>query len=165
MRYFMKTFSFSVCLVLFCSCLAVPCPAKKHDGKRTATDDTEFESTWALLKQVADEVMNQHISPPTRQQMFLGATKGIFLSSRMAIPREASRELSRVSSTDEFKDLLKKYWGQASRQKVFDAEQTQRLAIQALLDSATTGMQYVSAKEFRVRNRRPGDLFDELVHV
>src|SRR5437762_1821425 len=59
---------------------------------------------WA----VTELVLDQHVDPPSRQEMLLGGTKALFRKAGTAVPADLSRQLSDVTSKEQYTSFLKK---------------------------------------------------------
>src|SRR5262245_7911219 len=55
-------------------------------------------------------VLEQHIDPPTRQEMWLRGIKALFESGSVTAPADLSTRMSRLTEPDQFRELLHEIW-------------------------------------------------------
>jgi carboxyl-terminal processing protease len=110
----------SRCLVLF-GCLTVvfglvclpgaaesPRATPEVAGKGSQPEPARacFERYWNISELVLDKGMD----PPTRQEMFLGGVRALFAQARTNPPADLSRQVSRLTSEEQFASFLRENW-------------------------------------------------------
>ena len=76
-----------LCSLLFCSSQA----AEENN------DPLSRKSPGEQILKVTNVILQNHIDPPTRQEMFLAATKALYRSANQVIPKGLSETLSRIT--------------------------------------------------------------------
>jgi carboxyl-terminal processing protease len=94
-------------LLLATLAYAGPAPSGRAEGP--AKPD-EAAAAAHYLWGVMDVVLDHHIDPPARQQMCLGAVRGLLEAAGTPAPRELGRAASAVSTEEQFAALLQRHW-------------------------------------------------------
>jgi carboxyl-terminal processing protease len=89
--------------VLFGAALALTALKSWAADEPAKADDVKRPTLWALT----DAVLDHHVDPPTRQEMFLGALHAACQASKKPLPVGLSRRLSGLTTQDEFTALLR----------------------------------------------------------
>src|SRR5438477_9180032 len=62
------------------------------------------------FEKISELVLDNHLDPPTRQEMFLGGVRALLAQAQATVPDDLSRRVSRLSSQDQFAAFLKDNW-------------------------------------------------------
>lgn len=111
------------------------------------------EEAMTTLHAVYETIAAEHISPPTKQQAFLSATKAIYGSTGAQTPDGLPELFSHLSHAEDFNEQIKKAWRVVETKKEFDSEFTLRVAARAMLQSSgIPSGRLLTAKQYRVEN-------------
>ncbi len=99
---------------------------------------------------VGDLVLDKHVEPPSRQEMFLGGCRAVFTQANATPPADLSRQVSRLASDDQFRSFLKDNWPKPASDKPVDAGQLEGAFLQGLLERVPGKPGLVSAANARV---------------
>ena len=76
-----------------------------------AADEPDWAArTGRAVWSITDVILDKHLEPPTRQEMLLGAVRGLFQAAKTEPPTDLARRVSAVGSRDEFSALLRDVW-------------------------------------------------------
>ncbi len=117
------------------------------------SDDAEFASAWQAIDAVANQLIAEHINPPTRQQMMMSACRGLFIADNILPPRDLSLAFSNCLNDQDFQKALQKYWDERTAATKLKPEQLQRFAVSSMLYDCDPGIQYVSPKDYLVQKQ------------
>ncbi len=146
------------------SCLptAGACPAR---ADLDVVPETTFNTAWHDLQAVVDCVMREHLAPPTRQQLYLSACRGLYVPSQTLPPGDLSETFSKLTSNTQFEETLSKVWDEQVA-KGIASQQLAQFAIASVIASAVRPAstvredehfgpmpQFVTEKENRVRKQ------------
>jgi carboxyl-terminal processing protease len=98
-----------------------------------------------------DLVLEQHIDPPTRQEMVLRTAQALLAKSNQPIPHELSRRLSDLSP-DGLRQLLCEVWNAARASGNASDEEFEAAALEGMLATVPAG-QFVPARAHRVEEQ------------
>lgn len=111
------------------------------------------EQAWETIVAIEEIVHQNHLSPPTRQQMYMAATQGVYRANRFSMQAELPQLFSEITESEEFGKLFLKAWHEASERENFVAERTLESAASSMLRSAGgTSSRFLSQKEYLVEN-------------
>jgi C-terminal processing protease CtpA/Prc len=129
--------------------------ANPVQNRSPATIDHEDSSgsSWQLLSTICNQIMEHHISPPTRQQLYLSGVKAIYVANRVAPPSELGEQFSKLTTEEDFEKAVTAAWGEVAKLPNFDAGQTSRAAAAGMVRNGTPSSRYVSAKDYRVQKQ------------
>jgi carboxyl-terminal processing protease len=71
---------------------------------------------------ITDTVLEHHVDPPTRQEMFLAGLKGLFAAAHTDPPANLSRRVSALTTEDQFAALLQENWPHEGQAPVKELE-------------------------------------------
>lgn len=112
------------------------------------TADELVHKVWTI----SSTVLEEHIEPPTRQEMLLGAIRGLLKAARQEAPHELSRQISALSDDDRLRSLLADAW-RAAQQNGSDAAKLESAAIEGLLGAVPGEAGFLASKEFAVQQQ------------
>jgi carboxyl-terminal processing protease len=118
-----------------------PSPIAKTD--RTAI---LFDRFW----KISDLVLENHVDPPTRQEMFLGGVRAVIFRARATLPAELSRHVSRFTTEDHYAAFLKENWPKPGEDHAATPEQLEKAFLQGILDRAPGRAEFIPMPEARV---------------
>ena len=111
------------------------------------------DRAWAIT----DAVLARGIEPPARQQMLLAGLKALFApDSAMAAPGLA-REVSAVSTADQFAALLSRSW--PPPRPAMPADQLEAALIRGIFSAVPGTGELLSARELQVSEQFEGNLY------
>jgi carboxyl-terminal processing protease len=102
---------------------------------------------WALT----EIILEQHVAPPTRQELLLGSLLGLFQASKSASPADLARTVSGVTTQNEFSDLLSSCW--PDKEKGLSAKEVQRALLQGMIARVPGGVRWVPAEQLKVEKQ------------
>ncbi len=140
-------------LLLMAIILTTNSDAQSTKSSPPETISSDANQVWKTLVAIEAAVYEHHLSPPTRQQMYLAATQAVYRSNRFSIQSELPSQFSEITEQSEFGELFLAAWTAAEEKGNFLKERTMTAAATAMLQSAGgTGSRFLSAKEFKVTN-------------
>ena len=159
--------------LMFMAFLSAPtaCLAKTIQNPSPAASSQEDDSgsTSRLLSTICDQVMEHHISPPTRQQLYLSSVKALYVANRAAPPSELGEQFSKLTSEKDFEKAVVTAWCGVAKLPDFDALQSSRAAATGMLLTGTSNYRFmartdsfsrfISAKDFRVQQQLAENLY------
>jgi carboxyl-terminal processing protease len=86
-------------------------------GTAPATDQAKPDSAEEASKlawSIMDVILARHIDPPTRQEMMLGAARGLVNLHRGGPPARLGRQISGMTTYEQFQSLVKELWPKPS---------------------------------------------------
>jgi carboxyl-terminal processing protease len=86
---------------------------------KPSPDAAAFERFWKL----SELVLDNHLDPPSRQEMFLGGVKGLFAQAQAPAPADLSRNVSRLTSAEHFATFLAENWPQSAGERTAAPEE------------------------------------------
>ncbi|MDF1747101.1 MAG: PDZ domain-containing protein, partial [Gimesia sp.] len=104
-----------------------------------------FESRMLTI---TDVVLEQHIDPPTRQQMILAGVKALYQTDKRPIPKGLSQRISDLTKPGEFTDFLKGILSEFSELK-----NRESILIRGMLSSLPCGAHIVNAEANKVQGQ------------
>src|SRR5260221_8095169 len=115
--------AFTVALLPGSGLVTEPERSKGVEGAAKRVDAKLFEADVFVrrLWAVTDLVMDNHIDPPSRQEMMLGGAKRLFAPDQ--IPPDLSRRVSRLTTEEQFTTFLREIWPTAKGYKAASTEQ------------------------------------------
>jgi carboxyl-terminal processing protease len=105
-------------------------PEAKASRAQLDLTGTCFEHFW----NISEVVLNKHIEPPSRQEMFLGGVRGLFARAGTQPPADLSQRVSELVTKEQFAAFLKENWPQASGEAPAAPEQVQDTFVRGVLD-------------------------------
>jgi carboxyl-terminal processing protease len=79
------------------------------ESAKPSADTAAFARFWRL----SELVLDYHIDPPSRQEMFLGGVRALYEEAKTSPPADLSRKVSRLAGDDQFAAFLKDNWPKA----------------------------------------------------
>jgi len=119
--------------------------ATDEDANKSLNNRKSFESR---ILTITDIVLQQHIDPPTRQQMILAGVKALYQADKRQIPKGLSQQVSDLAKPEQLADFLK------SIQTEFSAlRNTEIILTQAMLSTLPCGAHLVDAHTKKVQGQ------------
>ena len=153
----------AVCLVVTASWATAPCAQSAETSPAPAKPDSaaplKTDRRAAFARRVfamTDVVLQNHIDPPTRQEMILRGFKVLLTFSKSTLPYDLSARVSEVRTQDELTAVLTRLWPHLTRPDMpADAVEAEleRAFIDGLLRTAPGHAELVSKKEARVQSQ------------
>ena len=100
---------------------------------RSDANDKEIAATWKLVDGITTRLMEEHISPPTRQQMVMSFCRGLYRSSESLPPAELSQIFSDCSTEEELRHAFERIWRENSAEDQINVNQRVFIAVNAML--------------------------------
>jgi len=107
---------------------------------------------------ITDVVLENHIDPPTRQQMILSGIKALYKTSGKAVPPGLSRRVSALSTPEQLATVLADTWPWLNG-KPDAASKHEEVFIECMLRSVPGGARLVSAKDRKVEEQFKGNRY------
>ncbi|MEM7456266.1 MAG: PDZ domain-containing protein [Planctomycetota bacterium] len=108
--------TFLVCMPLFSDSLAAKQLASGESADIDRPTDeapvSDFENTWTIATDIIQTLLDNHVSPPAKQQMFLNFARGMYYEADNLPPRELAARFSAMESDEAIKSALKEIWDQ-----------------------------------------------------
>lgn len=118
--------------------------ATAKNGKATPYQVAPFvHRLWAIT----GAVLEQHVAPPTRQEMFLAAARHLCLQTQDP-SAQLSQKLSRLTTEEQFVALFEEIWPKTARQSGA-AEELEKGTLAALLESVPGQPRVLSALQLK----------------
>jgi carboxyl-terminal processing protease len=123
--------------------------SKGRDGAAKKVDAKPFEADVFVrrLWAVTDLVMDNHIDPPSRQEMLLGGAKRLFAPDQ--IPSDLSRRVSKLTTEEQFTAFLREIWPTSKGDKAASTEQLEMAFLAGLLESVPDRPDFIPAKTLK----------------
>ena len=96
---------------------------------------------------VANTILQQHIDPPTRQEMILSGAKAVYRASDQTPPAGLSERISQLSADDEFADYLN------SLRAKLELPDFERILINGMLQAVPGGGGLVESPDVKVQQQ------------
>jgi len=110
------------------------------------------------INDVTDAVLEHHIDPPARQQLFQGAINGFYQKAGLPLPSGLSRRVSSLTTADQLAALLGDVWPTVAARSA-STEELEQALIGGLLGCVPGGAQLISAKERKVADQMEGNRY------
>ena len=107
---------------------------------------------------ITDVVLDQHIDPPARQQMILGAIKALYRAAGMPVPPGLSRRVSSLTTPEQVATLLAEVWPKSTAKPIATNELEEAL-FHGLLDAVSGDPQLTTEKERKVQEQFAGNRY------
>lgn len=138
-------------LACLSSTILTPIALAQNEGTANSPAVANVDQAWRTLQAIEKTVYEHHISPPTRQQMYLAATQGLYVGNRMSANSELPQQFSAVTAEEDFRSLFSNAWKEVAQQKAFSADHSIRFAGTAMLHAAGhSSSRFLTADEHRV---------------
>jgi carboxyl-terminal processing protease len=111
--------------------------------------DTGFSPSRIL--EITDVVLENHIDPPTRQQMILSGIKALYLANNLPVPGDLSARVSRLASPDEIAEYLSRVRAQFDEQQ--DAEAIETILTNGMFDALPGHAALIKSEDDRVQEQ------------
>ena len=149
-------------IVAFLTLLAVPIaiaqetggPASNSGPEAVASDDMA-EYLFAL----SEVVLERHVDPPTRQQMYLSGTKALFKAAGVRTTAEPSRRISALSSKEEFLAFTKDIWQTAAKSHDGSHDKLVAAMESGFLSPVPGGARLISHDDLRIQTQLQGNRY------
>jgi carboxyl-terminal processing protease len=115
------------------------------------------DAFFARVLTITDLVLAQHVDPPTRQQMLLAGTKGLFAAAKVSAPLGLSRRLSELATREQCAQFLEETWPQAAG-TAFSLD-LQMAALDELLNSIPGDSRLTTIKDLMVHEQFAGNRY------
>ncbi|MFL5244751.1 MAG: S41 family peptidase [Gemmataceae bacterium] len=115
---------------------------KKLEAKPFDADDF-VRRLWAIT----DLVMDNHIDPPSRQEMMLGGAKKLFAPGQ--VPSDLSRRVSKLATAEQFTEFLRGVWPTGKADNTASTEQLESAFLAGLLESMPDRPDYIPFKTLK----------------
>lgn len=116
-----------------------------EDPANTSSNPKSFE---ARILEITDVVLQQHIDPPTRQEMILAGVKALYQADQQQIPKGLSQRISDLAKPSQFINFLNSIHTQFNKQQNLEATLTK-----GMLSSLPCSAQLIDAKNNRVQEQ------------
>jgi carboxyl-terminal processing protease len=144
----------AVCFLLAVGGRSTPPADKPAPGEPRPDLSAVAKRLWAI----SDVVLEKHVNPPTRQEMFLGAAQGLYSAAGLPAPADLSRRLSALTTEEQFAAFFEKVWKGADPDKVASAATLEDSLVAGLLRKVPGRAHVIAAEQLkgidRVENNR-----------
>lgn len=123
--------------------------SKATSEKSSPADPTLGQRVWA----VTDLVLDNHIAPPTRQEMLLAAVKNLLKEAGITPPHDLSRRVSAIQTIDQAESIIEQFAHQAREKKPAAAGDQSVALVEGLLQAVPGKSELLSTKEAKVRKQ------------
>jgi C-terminal peptidase prc len=109
-----------------------------------------FRTAWAL----SEVVLDNHVAPPTRQEMFLGAAQGLLAAADVPAPADLSRRVSGLATQEQFAALLADLWPRSG-----DPQKLESAVVGGLLEKVPGSPHFFLPRDQTVRDQISGNRY------
>jgi C-terminal peptidase prc len=103
------------------------------DANNSADKSDPATACVARFWRVSELVLDSHIDPPTRQEMFLGGVKALHEQAKTSPPTDLSRKVSRLTGEEQFAAFLSENWPKPVDEKPAAPEELTRAFLHGAL--------------------------------
>jgi C-terminal peptidase prc len=121
-------------------------------SEASAHDDRAQAFARRVLS-VADLVLAQHVDPPVRQQLVLQALRELAREAGDARPVGLGERVSKLSSSEEFRDVLLEFWNKARAKSQLSSDDLEARVLARMLSAAPGEARLALAKEYAVEQQ------------
>lgn len=136
---------------LTCSLAAfvvVACNSRALSEENDISDTSEIpESVESRVLAITETILQQHIDPPTRQEMILAGVKALYRAKGQTSAKGLSEQISRLSADDEFLDYLN------SLRSELELPSFERILINGMFQAVPGGGGLVKAPDVKVQEQ------------
>lgn len=119
------------------------------DSATTETAVT-FETAWKEIHSVVGALSRHHLSPQTKQQLYLSACRGMYAANEEMPPADLCQQFSEMTKDSEYRAKLESTW--LEMQKAAPESKLLRdVAMEAMMFGNSSGTRFISGEENRVR--------------
>lgn len=125
----------------------------EQEKKMASEFDSIPDSTWETIEAIFEVLADHRFEPITKQEVVL---KAAWIYSEFAgqpMSRDECYEISNLTSEEELRDWMNHYWNLLPRRSEFTVAQLNAATGRDLLNHFEPSAQFVSAKEFVVRQQ------------
>ncbi|QDU10428.1 S41 family peptidase [Gimesia aquarii] len=97
---------------------------------------------------ITDVVLQQHIDPPTRQEMILAGVKALYYANNHQVPKGLSQRISNLTTSDQFIVFLKDVSAEFDKEQDLDV-----ILTKGVLSSLPCGAHLIDAKNSKVQEQ------------
>jgi carboxyl-terminal processing protease len=123
-----------------------PAAHYKSDAPEKTGTPVTAQQLWA----VTEVILDNHVDPPTRQQMLLSALKKLFEQADATPPQELSRRVSEITRPEQFAALLGEVTTDVHVKPSHKDPESPDALLKGLLDSVPGKPYFMSAAEAKV---------------
>src|SRR5437868_6426629 len=142
------------CRSYFFACLAsmlLATAAVKADEPETASNaKAPSEAFIRRMKTIMDVVLDNHVEPPARQQMFLGGMRHLLQKAQPPAPADLPARISELTTDEQFAAFLKKNWPDQPKSS---ADVMEEAFTQGMLRAVPGPTRFVTAKEYKIEEQ------------
>jgi len=152
-----RTGFFTAVLLLVTPLAADPIPAPSS----VAGDDGDAGQALAREAQIViDAILEHHIDPPARQQMWLDGARAVLAKSGVIRHPELSTAISRLTTPDDFVKFATQLWASKDvRQHLKSPAALREAFIEGLLEALPGGGRLIAQKELIVQEQFEGNRY------
>ena len=118
-----------------------------------ANDDGPEVEVSKLLNVVADKILSAHVDPPTRQQLYLGAIRGLYRSHNELLPTSVASEVSKANTPEQLQAVFDAHWQPFVEKNSFEKDNLTNIAAAGMVVLTVPGASFISPKAFRVQKQ------------
>jgi carboxyl-terminal processing protease len=107
-------------------------------------------TAWTL----SEVVLDNHVTPPTRQEMFLGAARGLLAAADVPAPADLSRRVSGLATEEQFAALLADLWPRSG-----DPQRLESAVAAGLLEKVPGSAHFFLPRDLSVRDQVSGNRY------
>jgi carboxyl-terminal processing protease len=149
--------------MIACGLVAFACCAKAlSDDVSPTTPSTSLRNAPAQLSkrvlEITNAVLEHHVDPPTRQQMFLDGFKALYRKAGVPIPQGLSRRISALTTPEQTAAFLAGAYPKSVTGSV-SAQALEESLIEGLLASIPGQARLISAKDRNVEEQIAGNRY------
>jgi carboxyl-terminal processing protease len=139
-------------------CLGVAVCLLLASGGQSTPPAPDLAAVVKHLWAVADVVLDRHVQPPTRQEMFLGAAESLYQTAGLPAPTDLSRRLSALTTEEQFAAFFQEVCKGADADKIAPADGLENRLVAGLLRKVPGGAHVIPGEQLkgleRVENNR-----------
>lgn len=110
------------------------------------------------VQAITDAVLDHHVDPPARQQMFLSGIKALCRAAGVAEPLGLGRKVSVITTVEQLDGLLRDVWPKAVARPV-KAQTLEEALFEGLLADVSGGAEVMTAREAKVAEQMAGNRY------
>jgi carboxyl-terminal processing protease len=150
---------FQMSLVILSLLIAPTVPGESRRLANGGADDTTAQVPAAPIAPevfarrvlaIVDAVLDNHVDPPTRQELVLAAARVLTRQAGRPVPAGLSARVSALATDEELSKLLAALWSEAQRTETASDERLQTAALQAITQTIPGRPSIIPASEMRV---------------
>lgn len=142
-------------------CVAVSSVRAQHVESREdppwVQDSDDQLATRAMA--LCDVILDEHIDPPTRQEMVLAATGALYREARAFLPTGTSRRVSELATEDDARGFLRDLIAAVRFKCGVPADRAEEAVVSAILGSTPGSPTLQSAQERQIQEQLEGNRY------